>query len=262
MGAWGPAIFSDDVACDVRGVYRELLEDQVPDDEAEAQVLAQMAPEGTDDEDAAVVWLALAATSSKLGRLSDATRTRALRIIDEGIDLARWDEAAPSDRKKREQALAKLRAQLVGPQPERKRVRRPKQKRTGLEVGDVLAHRSGDLVLAVRVARMDEERTMQCPIVVTLDWHAERAPTPEELPSVVDRPVVGHPVDPDPPWRRTISCIVPMGKDTWEAAGFELLGNVGANRPSDDNLVAQMYLGFSGLAGVLDRVADELRSAP
>lgn len=30
MGAWGPAIFSDHLACDIRGDYRQLLEDGFP----------------------------------------------------------------------------------------------------------------------------------------------------------------------------------------------------------------------------------------
>jgi len=34
MGAWGPAIFSDDLACDIRTDYRELLEDGVAGEEA------------------------------------------------------------------------------------------------------------------------------------------------------------------------------------------------------------------------------------
>jgi hypothetical protein len=32
VGTWGPGIFSDDTAADVRGDYRELVEDGVPDD--------------------------------------------------------------------------------------------------------------------------------------------------------------------------------------------------------------------------------------
>lgn len=39
MGAWGPAIFSDDTACDIRGDYRELLEDGVDDREATQRVI-------------------------------------------------------------------------------------------------------------------------------------------------------------------------------------------------------------------------------
>lgn len=40
MGAWGTAIFSDDTAADVRGEYRDLLEDQVPEAEATRRVIA------------------------------------------------------------------------------------------------------------------------------------------------------------------------------------------------------------------------------
>ncbi|MET8984804.1 hypothetical protein ABZW49_05105 [Nonomuraea wenchangensis] len=40
MAAWGPALFSDDLACDVRDDYRRLIEDGVPDAEG-AKVLAR-----------------------------------------------------------------------------------------------------------------------------------------------------------------------------------------------------------------------------
>lgn len=39
MGAWGPAVFSDDTAVDIRDDCRGLLEDQVPDDEAARRVI-------------------------------------------------------------------------------------------------------------------------------------------------------------------------------------------------------------------------------
>jgi len=39
LGVWGPSLFSDDVACDVRDYYRELLEDGVEDGAATGQTL-------------------------------------------------------------------------------------------------------------------------------------------------------------------------------------------------------------------------------
>ena len=41
MGVWGPALFSDDTACDVRSSYRELIEDGLEDDEAQRRVLTE-----------------------------------------------------------------------------------------------------------------------------------------------------------------------------------------------------------------------------
>src|SRR4051812_21584541 len=93
MGADGPAIFSDDFACDVRDEYRALLEDQVPDAEATRQIIA--ANPDLDVDEKPVFWLALAATQWRVGRLEDEVRARALDVIDSGRDLTRWEESGP-----------------------------------------------------------------------------------------------------------------------------------------------------------------------
>lgn len=91
MGAWGPGIFSDDVAEDIRSDYRELLEDQVPDDEATRRIIGSY--EVLDSDEEHVLWLALAAAQASLGRLDDAVKQRALDVIDHGRRLERWVEA-------------------------------------------------------------------------------------------------------------------------------------------------------------------------
>lgn len=63
-----------------------------------------------------VLWLALAATQWKCGRLEPHVLQQALEAIDSGSDLASWD-AGSRDQKKRQAVLQKLRAQLVSPQP-------------------------------------------------------------------------------------------------------------------------------------------------
>jgi hypothetical protein len=39
MGSWGPALFSDDTACDVRDMYKDLIADGVDDAEATQPVV-------------------------------------------------------------------------------------------------------------------------------------------------------------------------------------------------------------------------------
>lgn len=169
MGAWGPAIFSDDVACDIRGDYRELLEDGVPDDEASARVIEAYAH--LDEDEAHVLWLALAAAQAALGRLNDSVRGRALAVIDEGTGLELWAEAGPKELAKRKAALAKLRDTLTGPQKRRSIVRKPWAHATDLVPGDVLAFRLPDERLALfRVARLDQQRVGTAPILRRLDW--------------------------------------------------------------------------------------------
>ena len=62
MGAWGPALFSDDLACDVRDEYRGLIEDGIDDDAATRQILNSQADALNDPDEGPVVWLALAVT--------------------------------------------------------------------------------------------------------------------------------------------------------------------------------------------------------
>jgi hypothetical protein len=262
MGAWGPGLFSDDVACDVRDQYRELLEDQVPDDEAEHQVLDAWSASLDDDDDGPVVWLAVAATQSKLGRLSDRVKGEALRVIDDGSDMARWADADRTDRAARAKALAKLRDQLTGPQPAPKKLRKPKQKTSGLALGEVLALPSDHGVMLVRVAQLQADRTMECPVLVTQDWFGAEVPDPDQLESIPDRPMPTVVIpDPDDPWGSTHRVVVLHRDDTWDAAGFVRVGTV-RPRPDDDALVIQVYCGFSATASGLRHTAARLAGDP
>lgn len=67
MGAWGPGIFSNDTACDVKDMYHDLLAYGYDDLKAESMVIDYWIPEiGATDEEPAF-WLALAATEHKYG---------------------------------------------------------------------------------------------------------------------------------------------------------------------------------------------------
>jgi hypothetical protein len=140
VGAWGTGLFSDDTACDVRDIYTELITDGADDADATQQVLSQFAPE-PDDDDAVIVWVALALTQRRLGRLDPAVADRAVTLIDTGGDLWRWEEEGPKKVAQRRAALAKARAQLTRPQPPRRTLRHPT---TTLAAGDVLAYPTRD----------------------------------------------------------------------------------------------------------------------
>ena len=135
MGTWGTGIFSNDLASDVRGEYRELLEDGVPDAEATQEVLRRFAHAGTDPDNRVCFWTGLAATQMQLGRLEPSVRDSTIAAIDAGGDLHMWEE--DPQRRKRATALAKLRAQLLGPQKGAVRVRRPRRIPCPVQAGDV-----------------------------------------------------------------------------------------------------------------------------
>ncbi|MCF6471910.1 hypothetical protein FAF44_26475 [Nonomuraea sp. MG754425] len=184
MGAWGPALFSDDLACDARDEYRRLIEDGTADEEARRHLLDAYAETLDDPEDGPVFWLALAVTQSKVGRLDPMVRDRALRIVERGEGLSAWADAGAAVLSRRRAVLDKVRSQLTGPQPERRRLRPPWRHVTDLSPGTVLAYRDpvGDDAL-LRVARVSDDRFGVLPIVSVM---AQRG----EVPSFPTPPVV------------------------------------------------------------------------
>ncbi len=190
MGAWGPAIFSDDTACDVRDDYRELIGQGISSTEATRQLVDEYHPD--DDPDDTGFWLGLAATQWRLGRLEEGVKERALRIIGDGTDLRRWEEeASRRDMGRRRAALEKLREQLLSPQPPPRRVRAPYKQETELEVGDVWSYRllSGRYSL-LRVVGHHEDRQGRAPVVEVLDWEGTEIPPADEVGSLRDRRAV------------------------------------------------------------------------
>ena len=122
MGAWGPGLFSDDVACDVKEYYMNCLREEMSADEAEAAVVSYFGDELADSDDGPVVVLALADTAWRVGRLSEKLKEAAIRIIDTGEGLERWEVEGKQLLKKRQDVLQKLKEKLLSPQPSEKKV--------------------------------------------------------------------------------------------------------------------------------------------
>jgi len=107
MGVWDTALFSNDLACDIRDHYRELIEDGVDDTEATRQTTEKYRASFDDPEDGASAILALAVTQSKIGRLDPVIRDLALAALERGGDLAVWAIDNPKLLAKRKQVLSK-----------------------------------------------------------------------------------------------------------------------------------------------------------
>lgn len=138
MGAWGPAIFSSDTACDVRGTYEDMLCYGHTPEEAEAQTMKEMEMDRLHPKDDPDAWLALAATEWRCGRkLSDDVRAIAMALIDQPIPTDLWK--TEKLRLSRRKALDKLRDQLNSPLPKPKRLRPLPTIHSPWQVGDVIA---------------------------------------------------------------------------------------------------------------------------
>ncbi len=231
MGVWGTALFADDVACDVRGHYRGLLEDGVGDDEATRLTLEAYAayleePDG-------IALLALAVTQSKVGRLDAEIRDRALAVLDRGADLEIWQQENPKLVSKRRAVLEKVRAQLTGPQPPRQRLRPPKRISSGLAAGDVLALTLPRRLVLLRVVRVHTHRLGDSPVLEELDFEGTDVPAREALerlaPKVTDPVGIMHVLSEG----MRFSAFVMQGID-WQRAGFQKVATITA-RAGDEH---------------------------
>lgn len=159
MGTWGTAILSNDTAADVAAEFKDSIAYGKSIEEAEDQLIVDFCIDEEDDPYALCpFWLGLAAQQVKMGRLSERTKANALRIIDDGIDIAIWEQESPKDVKKRQAALDKLRDQITGPQKKPTKVRKPFIDTIEWEEGDGLAYQlpSGSWT-ALRVRKVVRE---------------------------------------------------------------------------------------------------------
>jgi len=184
MGTWGTAIFSDDLASDIRMRYRDLVGDGLTGPEA-TDILLEEYSEVFDDLDVAhIFWLALAATQWRCGRLEPRVQAKAIEAIDSGADLVRWREA-PQLINKRQAVLTELRRTLSSPQPSQKKIRKRFRNTCEWEIGEIIGYRllSGAFAM-FRVIDYFVDLGGTSPIFEVLNWSGQDIPAREELQTV------------------------------------------------------------------------------
>jgi hypothetical protein len=170
VGAWGPGIFSNDTSADVRGDFRELIEDGLSTESATAKILADYTHAAEDPDDRTSFWTGLAATQFQLGRLLPDVRDKTIEIINAGGDLHLWGETGPTQT--RRAALVKLTNQLLGPQKEPVTVKPPRKIFSPVEAGVTVAWNLPDGYRAyLRVLGVKEWRRGSYPILEVVDPH-------------------------------------------------------------------------------------------
>jgi hypothetical protein len=172
MGTWGTALFSDDLAADLRGEFRELIGEGLTTEAAVKRLKTEYKSSLRDPDEESVFWLSLADTGWRLGRLDEEVLNNAVRVIESGQDLARWENAA--DRKKREQVLAKLRIQLQLAPPSPKQITKTIKSANDWQKGEVIGFRllSGRWVL-LRVIGHHGDRGGKSAVCELLNWIGE-----------------------------------------------------------------------------------------
>ncbi|PDZ44225.1 hypothetical protein [Bacillus wiedmannii] len=181
MGAWGVAILSDDIAEDIKLLYKDLLANEYSNEDASRIVIEEYKNE-LDDEETIVFWLVLASIQWKLRRLQENVKQEALQIIESGADLARWEEE-PKLQKKREVVLNKLREQLHSPQPEAKKVPKRFIANTSLKAGDAVSYElvSGSYIILKVIEIIEEWHGDRYPLFEICDWEGREVPSKEQI---------------------------------------------------------------------------------
>ena len=141
MDAWGPGLFQNDSAEDIKYEYRSRLQLGKSDEEALEYVLERNDYENLDDDEKYDFWLALASYMYDLGRLTDDVKNRALELIeDSSYDLERWSKG---ELKKREKIISDLKEKLNSPQPPRKKISVSRPFKCKWNVNDVFYYQLG-----------------------------------------------------------------------------------------------------------------------
>lgn len=140
MGVWSRKLYGNDVICDVRDTYIDLLHEQESNEDAESKTLLQYAEYmGTDEE--CLVWYALADAQWKAGRLSSNVKDKAFKHIEVYAGCEFWEDVENGiDGWKN--TLEELKIQLESPMPKEKKYRKVKPEvYNPWEIGDVYAYR-------------------------------------------------------------------------------------------------------------------------
>ena len=172
MGTWGTALYSDDLAADLRGEFQDLIGEGLSSTAVVNKLKSEYKSSLSDPDEAPVFWLAVADTGWRLGRLDEDARQNALRVIESDQDLARW-ETFP-DRARRQRVLEKLKAQLLSPPPPPKHIARRVKSASDWKVGEIIGFQllSGRWVL-LRVIGHNEDKGGRSAGCELLDWTAE-----------------------------------------------------------------------------------------
>lgn len=148
MGTWGPKLYQDDIAEDVRSYYKDQLKRGKSNDEATTELIEQNRDIINDADDAPIFWFALADTQWDLGRLLPFVKENALAYLHNGSDLERWKNENHKDYAVRGKILGELEVKLNSPMPSEKKISQHKLYKCEWKIGDVFAYKlEGDYAI-------------------------------------------------------------------------------------------------------------------
>ena len=113
MGTWGPKLYEDDLAEDIKNEYEELLEKGKNNRDAIEDIYQIYKEEIEDSDEKSVFWMVLADILYKNKNLTEFVKEKALKEIELGENLERWkNEASEEDYIIRKKEIDKLKKKL------------------------------------------------------------------------------------------------------------------------------------------------------
>jgi hypothetical protein len=140
MGTWGPNLYQDDLAEEVRDYYIDQLRKGKSGKAITQELINGNKLLLSDKDEAPVFWFALADVQWSYGRLEDFVKENALHHIHEGSDVLRWQSENLKMSKIRENVLLKLEQKLLSQQPVEKKIKPLNLYQCTWKVGDVFSY--------------------------------------------------------------------------------------------------------------------------
>ena len=142
MGSWGASLYENDLTCDIRDDYLDLLRQGKSPEEASSHLISANQDILSDPEEAALFWLALADTQWEYGRLQPDVLNMALFYLDKPLTaMSIWENAEHEEQQKRVTMLGSLRQKLLSPLPPVKSVPSHSGFKCPWKLGDVFLYR-------------------------------------------------------------------------------------------------------------------------
>ena len=143
MASWGPKLYQDDIAEDVKDYYKAQLKRGKTNEEVTKESIECNEDIIQDEDEAPVFWFALADTQWRLGRLLPSVKEKALEYLKSESNLKRWEKEAINQReyKIREKMLQELEKKLKSPIPSKKKISQHKLYKCEWNIGDTFAYK-------------------------------------------------------------------------------------------------------------------------
>lgn len=141
MACWGPKLYQDDIAQEVRNQYKDQLKRGVSNEDITNKLIAIYQNLLDDIDDAPIFWFALADTQWELGRLLPNVKLNAIKWLTNDFNLKKWELESPKNVTIRKEVLKNLLKKLQSPMPGEKKITKYNLYRCNWKIGDAFAYK-------------------------------------------------------------------------------------------------------------------------